>query len=67
MDLEDLYQYSPITEQRTIRLMVIQPSQELEASIQCSLFLVGLEEADCDIAEPTSHSHMRGETQITSA
>jgi hypothetical protein len=46
MDLEDVYQYTTITEQNTIRIILLQPSQDLDAEVQCSLINVELHSDD---------------------
>jgi hypothetical protein len=48
----DAYQYSKLTPGvGAIRLILLQPSHDLEAKIHCSLFMTTLRECDKDIAE----------------
>jgi len=51
MDQRDVYQYSRITSQGTIRLILLQPSPDLGAAVECSLIEVSLEDCDHDITE----------------
>jgi hypothetical protein len=51
MDPDRVYEYAKITAEDIIRLILLQPSKDLEAGIQCSLICVTLDECDKDIAE----------------
>jgi hypothetical protein len=51
MDPSTIYNYSKITREGGIRLLLLQPSQNLEAIIKCSLFVTTIEECDHDITE----------------
>ena len=46
-----MYQYSKINQQGTIRLMLLQPSVDLNAVIKCSLIDATVEDCDYDITE----------------
>ncbi|PMD32954.1 HET-domain-containing protein, partial [Hyaloscypha variabilis F] len=51
MDTDGFYEYEKIGAEDTIRLILLQPSVDLEASIQCSLIRVTLEQCDKDVVE----------------
>jgi Heterokaryon incompatibility protein (HET) len=51
MDPDNVYKYERITAEDTIRLILLQPSEDLEASIDCSLVCVTLEQCDKDVVE----------------
>jgi len=51
LEIDDFYQYSKILDQDTIRLIILQPSQDPEAEVKCSLVQVSLEELEDDISE----------------
>ena len=51
MDTDRFYEYEKIGAEDTIRLILLQPSVDLEASIQCSLIRVTLEQCDKDVVE----------------
>lgn len=50
LEMDD-YQYSKISDQNTIRLILLQPSPHLEAELRCSLIQASLEELEDDITE----------------
>lgn len=49
--MEEVYKFSKISDPRTIRLILLQPSQDLEAQVQCSLIEVTLGELENDIVD----------------
>ncbi|KAE8444133.1 hypothetical protein EG329_000821 [Mollisiaceae sp. DMI_Dod_QoI] len=49
--MDDAYQYSEILDRSAIRLILLQPSPDLEAEIRCSLIEVSLAELEEDITE----------------
>jgi hypothetical protein len=51
MASETIYKYEIITAEDTIRLILLQPSADLEAGIQCSLISLTLEQCDKDLVE----------------
>jgi len=51
MALETTYSYTRLTDSDGIRLIVLSPSSDLEASVHCSLVHTSLTECDFDILE----------------
>jgi hypothetical protein len=47
----EFYKYSSLTKDDSIRLIVLQPSEELAAGVQCSLIHTSLTECDDDISD----------------
>jgi hypothetical protein len=51
MDSDKVYRYEKISAEDTIRLIVLQPSRDLEARVQCAVICITLDECDKDIVE----------------
>lgn len=63
---EEEYQYSEIIQQGVIRLAILEPSNDLEAGIKCSLVHKSLEDCDYDLTEHyVALSYVWGEPRDT--
>ncbi|CZR67932.1 uncharacterized protein PAC_17831 [Phialocephala subalpina] len=61
---ENFYQYSAITQPDIIRLILLQPSEHLEAKLCCSLIDASLKGCDNDVVEHVALSYVWGNASL---
>lgn len=62
------YQYQPLLEDDAIRLLVLQPSEDLEAKVECSLVHTKLSECADDVVDHyTALSYVWGDARFTTS